>query len=37
MQLNRAALAFDSEGIKQKMQEIVPEYTPNDTKSVLRN
>ncbi len=36
-ELNRAALAFDSEGIKQKMQEIVPEYTPNDTKSVLRN
>jgi FlaA1/EpsC-like NDP-sugar epimerase len=36
-ELSRAALAFDAEGIRQKMQEIVPEYTPNDTKSVLRN
>jgi FlaA1/EpsC-like NDP-sugar epimerase len=36
-ELNHAALAFDAEGIRHKIQEIVPEYTPNDTKSVLRN
>ncbi|MGD0228899.1 MAG: nucleoside-diphosphate sugar epimerase/dehydratase [Syntrophorhabdales bacterium] len=36
-ELNGAALAMDAKGIKQKLQEIVPEYTPHDIQSILMN
>jgi FlaA1/EpsC-like NDP-sugar epimerase len=35
--LNQAALAMDAQEIKRMLQEIVPEYTPHDVESVLRN
>jgi FlaA1/EpsC-like NDP-sugar epimerase len=34
-QLHEAAMRHDSRGVKMKMQEIVPEYTPQETESVL--
>jgi len=34
--LNEAALRHDSKAIKRKLQEIVPEYTPQETGSILK-
>ncbi len=34
--LNELSLLYDSQAIKRKLQEIVPEYSPQDTESIFR-
>jgi FlaA1/EpsC-like NDP-sugar epimerase len=35
-QLNELSLRHDSQAIKRKLQEIVPEYSPQDTESIFK-